>query len=493
MVTLAAFSRSNPPAGRTSTRAIQVALTCAVLLGSGNVTAQQAKATASHSVALGTATGSSADSHAQAEGVPSADDTLNYDFELGVFTGVFFPSPGHNLYRYEPHREYEVATRYEFGGRVGFFPNAWLGLEAEFMHARGGVSRQSDVERKTPRADFNAYRGQLVLQVPSDTFIPFLVIGGGMLQALSTPLGPERDEAGHAGIGFRVRLTRDLALRVDARENLTERRNDSFGGLAFHEEVQLGLSALLGVPPPAPQRPPPDRDGDTVPDDSDACPDVPALTADGCPVDSDGDGIIDSEDHCPREAGVAPDGCPDLDTDKDGVPLPCDLCPDEPGLKPDGCPLRDTDGDGILDDKDRCPKDPETVNGYEDDDGCPDEVPKEVEAFTGTIQGIQFQVGSARIQAASSATLGKAAAVLNKFSSIRIRISGHTSSEGDPDFNDKLSFDRANAVKDWLTNAGVDPERITVRGVGSREPVADNDTQAGRAQNRRIEFELLKN
>ena len=470
---------------------MRAALTCIVLSSPGNLLAQQAKATASQSMALGTATGSRVDTQAQAEATPASEDTLNHEFDIGVFTGVFFPSPAHDLYRYEPHREYEVATRYELGGRVGFYPNAWLGLEVEFMHARGAVRREADVERKTPRADFNAYRGQLVLQIPSDTFVPFLLAGGGMIQALSIPLGPEAEPAAHAGIGFRVRLTRDLALRVDARENVTERDNDRYGGLAFHEEVQLGLSALLGVPPPPPEQPPPDRDGDTVADASDACPDVPALSADGCPVDSDGDGISDHDDHCPREAGVAPNGCPELDSDKDSVPLPCDLCPNEPGLKPDGCPLRDTDGDGMLDDKDRCPKDPETVNGYEDADGCPDEVPKEVEAFTGTIEGIQFQQGSARIQAASSATLGKAAAVLNKFPSIRIRISGHTSSEGDPDFNDKLSLDRAGAVKDWLTNAGVDPERITVRGVGSREPVADNDTRAGRAQNRRIEFELL--
>ncbi len=441
---------------------------------------------------LGTSTQSDANAQAEVEGTPAAKDDQSFKFDIGVFTGVFFPSPGHDIYRYDPHREYEVATRYQFGGRVGFYPNPWLGLEAEFMHARGGVRRDSELEDKTPRVDFNAYRGQLVLQVPSDTFIPFLLVGGGMLQALSAPLGPERDEAMHAGLGFRVRLTRDLALRVDARENVTERRNDKFGGMAFHEEVQVGLSALLGTPPPAPPKPVPDRDRDTVPDSSDSCPDVPALTADGCPLDSDGDGIIDSDDHCPREAGVAPNGCPELDKDNDDVPLPCDLCPDEKGLKPDGCPLRDTDGDGILDDKDRCPKDAETVNGYEDTDGCPDEVPKEVEEFTGTIEGIQFQRGSAKIQAASSATLGKAAAVLNKFPSIRIRISGHTSSEGDPDFNDKLSLDRAGAVKDWLTNAGVDPDRITVRGVGSREPVADNDTPAGRAKNRRIEFELLK-
>jgi OOP family OmpA-OmpF porin len=85
---------------------------------------------------------------------------------------------------------------------------------------------------------------------------------------------------------------------------------------------------------------------------------------------------------------VAPDGCPAKDTDGDGFLDPDDKCPEEKGVAPDGCPDQDPDQDGILGDKDKCPKEPETKNGYQDEDGGPDEVPEEVKKFTGVIQGI---------------------------------------------------------------------------------------------------------
>jgi outer membrane protein OmpA-like peptidoglycan-associated protein len=238
--------------------------------------------------------------------------------------------------------------------------------------------------------------------------------------------------------------------------------------------------------------PPPDRDRDTVRDERDRCPDVPALTPDGCPPDTDGDGIADPDDACPTQPGEAPSGCPELDLDQDGVKLPCDLCPKEPGQAPDGCPVRDSDGDGFLDNQDKCPKEPETKNGHEDDDGCPDEIPAEVRAFTGAIEGIKFERGSATIAQSSFETLAKAAAVLKKFPSIRMEITGHTSSEGGDAINVPLSEDRAQSVKDWLVNAGIEPSRIQARGAASTEPVADNNTEAGRRQNRRIEFKVLQ-
>ncbi len=462
-----------------------------LLLSAAPAVAQEAKVSASLSSETGAEAEATSDG-AKAPDASQSNDEFGHVLELGVFTGALFPSPRHALYSYEPQREYRPATRYELGGRAGIYPADWFGLEAEFMHARGAVSRADDTGDQLPRADFNAYRGHLLFAIPHRSVEPFILVGGGLFQVMSRPLGPEFAPAGHGGLGIKVRVSRDLAIRIEGRENVTERDNDVYSGLAFHEEVQIGLSGLLGIPAAPPSKPPPaDRDHDNVPDSRDACPDDPALTKDGCPLDSDDDGVLDRDDFCPREAGEQPNGCPDLDKDKDGVDLPCDRCPDEAGVEPDGCPVRDTDGDGFLDDVDKCPKEPETKNGYEDDDGCPDEVPKEVEQFTGTIEGILFQVGNAKIQAKSSATLGKAAAVLNKYPSIRIEISGHTSSEGDPDFNQKLSEDRAAAVRDWLVNAGVESDRITTRGAGFSEPVADNNTRAGRQKNRRIEFKLL--
>ena len=171
--------------------------------------------------------------------------------------------------------------------------------------------------------------------------------------------------------------------------------------------------------------------------------------------------------------------------------LPCDQCPTELGIKPSGCPVRDFDGDGIPDDKDKCPKEPETKNGFEDQDGCPDTVPEAVKKFTGVVQGIFFDQNKATIRAQSSPVLGKAAKVFAQYPSVNIEISGHTSSEGDEAFNQQLSLDRAQAVKDWLIKAGTPADRIRIRGAGPSEPIADNKTNAGREKNRRIEFKLL--
>lgn len=101
-----------------------------------------------------------------------------------------------------------------------------------------------------------------------------------------------------------------------------------------------------------------DYDRDGVPDEIDACPNMP----------EDIDGFEDE------------DGCPDFDNDNDGIYDSQDNCPDVPedfdGFRDDdGCDDFDNDGDGIVDEKDLCPNEKETVNGYKDDDGCPDEVP----------------------------------------------------------------------------------------------------------------------
>ena len=83
-------------------------------------------------------------------------------------------------------------------------------------------------------------------------------------------------------------------------------------------------------------------------------------------------------DQCPNESGSL-NGCPD--SDSDGVSDINDQCPNEYGLQSDGCPVPvtlepvDSDGDGINDDSDSCPSQAETINGYQDSDGCPDTVP----------------------------------------------------------------------------------------------------------------------
>jgi OOP family OmpA-OmpF porin len=189
--------------------------------------------------------------------------------------------------------------------------------------------------------------------------------------------------------------------------------------------------------------------------------------------------------------GKVPDGCPD--SDGDGFNDPVDKCPQVPGAEPDGCPIPDTDGDGILDDKDSCIELPETKNGYQDRDGCPDEVPKAVAKFSGVIKGIFFDVDKDTIRPNSRATLDAAVKVLKEFEEVHFEISGHTDTDGSRDHNVDLSRRRAESVRAYLVKNGIPEERLTTRGAGPDEPLAPNDTRKNKSQNRRIEFKLLTN
>jgi OOP family OmpA-OmpF porin len=249
-------------------------------------------------------------------------------------------------------------------------------------------------------------------------------------------------------------------------------------------------------PPP----PPADTDGDGIADPSDRCPNEAGVAPEGCPApppDTDNDGIVDADDTCPNEAGPASqdpakNGCPlPPDADGDGVSDADDKCPGIVGDGPDGC-LQDTDGDGIVNRDDKCADQPETKNGFEDSDGCPDELPEAVRKYTGAIPGISFDANKATIKATSFATLDEAAKVLVEYPSLRVEISGHTDTSGKAERNVQLSGERAEAVKTYLVGKGVAAERIQTRGAGPNEPVGDNKTAAGRAANRRIEFKLVQ-
>jgi hypothetical protein len=113
----------------------------------------------------------------------------------------------------------------------------------------------------------------------------------------------------------------------------------------------------------------------------------------GGPIrDADSDGVPDHDDQSISEKGEAPTGCPD--TDHDGFLDRADQCPDVPGVAPNGC-LADADGDGIVGADDQCPDQPETLNGFEDTNGCPGELPAAVKEFMGVIAGIEFDSNQA--------------------------------------------------------------------------------------------------
>ena len=232
----------------------------------------------------------------------------------------------------------------------------------------------------------------------------------------------------------------------------------------------------------------PDTDGDGIPDKDDACPDIAGLKEfNGCP-DTDGDGIADKDDACPEVAGLKEfNGCPD--TDGDGVPDKDDKCPDVAGpAENGGCPWPDTDGDGVLDKDDLCPDEA----GPADNKGCPqvdDKVQKQLNDYAKTIL---FDTGKASIKFESAEVLGQILTVLKKYPNSRFSIEGYTDSVGKRDKNILLSQNRADAVKIYLIQGGVDQSRLESKGYGPDRPIASNKNKKGRELNRRVEINLIK-
>jgi outer membrane protein OmpA-like peptidoglycan-associated protein len=179
------------------------------------------------------------------------------------------------------------------------------------------------------------------------------------------------------------------------------------------------------------------------------------------------------------------------DADGDGIKDNVDACPNDPedfdGFEDsDGCPEPDNDGDGILDTADKCPNQPENFNGYEDEDGCPDEIPvKPIPKF----DTIRFNPDSTEPLDGYYNVLDKAGAKLKEAPDVHITLAGHAADTGRPDFEMKLSEGRAAFVKDYhVKKHGMDPNRISIVYYGSTRPIADNSTEEGKSQNRRVEY-----
>ncbi len=108
-----------------------------------------------------------------------------------------------------------------------------------------------------------------------------------------------------------------------------------------------------------------------------------------------------------------------------------------------------------------------------------------------TSGAIYFRTNSAELDPRSDPLLDSVADVANRCPGVRIEIAGYTDSVGSPDYNLHLSEDRARSVADFLIRRGVRPSRISSRGFGREHPIAPNDTEVGRARNRRIEFHVI--
>jgi OOP family OmpA-OmpF porin len=328
------------------------------------------------------------------------------------------------------------------------------------------------------------------------TFDPFAGIGGGYTWV---------DEIGagtlNGTLGFNLWFSENIGFTIK-----TSYKHAFEDYLDSHFQHTAGLSIKFGGT---------DTDGDGIYDKDDACPDVAGLEAfNGCP-DTDGDGIEDSKDSCPNEAGTAEfNGCPD--SDGDGVADKDDNCPSVAGLKSlAGCP--DADGDGVTDADDKCKdvagpaankgcpwpdKDGDSV--FDKDDKCPDVAgtvansgcPEVSEAVQKTLneyaKTILFDIGKSSIKAQSAEVLGDIITILKEYPTAKFTVEGHTDSVGSDNLNQRLSDARANSVKEYLVENGIDEFRLSSLGYGEAKPIDSNKTRAGRANNRRVEINLAK-
>ncbi len=322
------------------------------------------------------------------------------------------------------------------------------------------------------------------------------------------------DLFGAAGINFRladgVGLFVQTGQHVPLKANLDgdiARDEDSFDDRYLQHTV--GLTVAFGKMK--------DADKDGVADRKDKCPNTPtgvAVDATGCPLDGDGDGVPDYQDKCPTEKGLANlEGCPDRDgdgvrdgddkcpdtagkaelqgcpdADNDGVRDGDDKCPNTPaGVKVDatGCPV-DSDGDGVPDFEDRCPNTP----GPASNKGCPEMKVEEKKKLQEATKFIQFDFNKATLKPISFPTLDGLVQILNDYPDYNLGISAHADNKGDDAYNLRLSDDRAASARTYMLSKGIAATRIVSHGYGETKPIADNATEAGRALNRRVEFDV---
>ncbi len=224
----------------------------------------------------------------------------------------------------------------------------------------------------------------------------------------------------------------------------------------------------------------PDKDGDGIGDKEDKCPDEAGPVAtNGCP-DKDGDGVVDNQDHCPDVKGSqVNNGCPDRD--EDGVADVDDSCPDQKGTElMHGC--ADTDGDGIADNTDKCPDE----KGLASNNGCP-----EIKANT-QFGSLLFETARFNIKPSHYSTLNKVVKILKENPSYKLKIEGHTDNKGKDDINVSISQKRADAAMNYLSKKGIDSRRMEAKGFGNTQPIESNDTETGRAKNRRVELKVIQ-
>jgi len=332
---------------------------------------------------------------------------------------------------------------------------------------------------------------------------PFLSAGWGSVRLTADDIeGIDGNYGGpQVGAGAKIELmetqTWRLSLRLEAKDTFV-----SYDFPGADDGMGSNISAFGGLTFAYGPDSHKDTDGDGVIDKIDACAETPmgvVVDARGCPIDSDGDGVFDGPDQCadtPMGATVDARGCPS-DGDNDGVLDGLDSCPNTPAgalIDSLGCEY-DTDTDNVLDGIDQCPDTPLGV--AVDETGCPTIDSEEERTLyeTGTLilPDIEFESGKAELKPGSEESLAIIADAMRKWPNMVIEVGGHTDSRGSETKNQEVSLERAEAVRQQLllSTGTIPDENLVAKGYGPSEPIADNETEEGRAQNRRVQFKIL--
>jgi len=288
------------------------------------------------------------------------------------------------------------------------------------------ISTESEGNRDGDAAAWLFHLDALYHFTPDRKLVPYLVGGIGSISVDRNGPGDETDGLVNWGGGLRYFISERMALRGDLRHVI------AFGDLRNNIMVNAGVVFLLGegagVGPPT-------------------------------PVDSDLDGVVDAKDECPN------------------TPL---------GLRvdPKGCPF-DEDGDGIFDDLDKCPGTP--AGAKVDEAGCTIKIKTPVRIQLEVL----FDTDKSVVKDAYRSELKKVADFMTAYPDTKAVIEGHTDNRGDDEYNRDLSQKRADAVMQYLIlKLGLPASRLRAIGYGETVPITTNDTEEGRAQNRRVVAEI---
>ena len=252
---------------------------------------------------------------------------------------------------------------------------------------------------------------------------PYAVIGAGDNDYSPDFADDYQETLIHAGLGVKRSLSNNWVARGDIRLLNSLDEEDIDYAINFSLSYLFGKTAAKPMPAE-----PMDADNDGVIDNNDQCPNTPSgvtVNAQGCPLDSDGDGVYDYQDQCP-----------------------------------------DTASNLVVDSK-----------------GCP----KTLSETVAIELEVNFASNSAEVRSQDYGEIQALADFMNQYSGTTVVVEGHTDNTGAASYNENLSQRRANAVREVLiSNMGIAADRVSAKGYGESQPIADNNSSEGRLKNRRV-------